>query len=192
MTVLSHQIVVAFIFHRPDRYTPMSLPRRAMEQMGFSICCLTCDAPDIPGTERCKGCIESHARARDKLTTGPATTKAERLAREQVTMLADPNKYIDDNDHGDFMLNYLRLIDSHRGIEEVITMEQVEARFAAQRSKKDKSLIREVANQNQWTKKAPDADERKEMLEIFGEAKSPDVPSWDDLLEEVGELLDED
>ena len=71
-------------------------------------------------------------------------------------------------------------------------MEQVEARFAAQRSKKDKSLIREVANQNQWTKKAPDVDERKEMLEIFGEAKSPDVPSWDDLLQEVGELLDED
>ena len=71
-------------------------------------------------------------------------------------------------------------------------MEQVEARFATQRSKKDKSLIREVANQNQWTKRAPDADERKEMLEIFGQEKSPDVPSWDDLLEEVGELLDED
>ena len=49
-----------------------------------------------------------------------------------------------------------------------------------------------MANQNPWAERGPDADERKEMLEIFGEAKSPDVPSWDDLLEEVGELLDED
>ncbi|GIQ99305.1 MAG: hypothetical protein CM15mP6_3220 [Methanobacteriota archaeon] len=28
----------------------MSLPRRAMEQMGFSVCCLMCDAPDVAGS----------------------------------------------------------------------------------------------------------------------------------------------
>ena len=167
----------------------MSLPRRAMEQMGFAVCCLSCDAPDIAGTERCRGCIESHAKARDKLTSGPATTKAERLAREQVTMLADPSRYIDDNEHGNFMLNYVRLIDAHQGKEEVITMEQIEARFAAQRAKKDRSLIREVANQNPWAERAPDAEEREEMLQMFGTAKRPEAPTWDDLLDEVGDCL---
>ena len=170
----------------------MSLPRRAMEQMGFVVCCLTCDAPDIAGTERCRQCIDSHARARDKLTTGPASTKAERLAREQVTMLADPSKHIDDSEHGDFMLGYVRLIEAHQGVEEIVSMEQVEARFAAQRAKKDKSLIREVANQNPWSDRAPDAEEREEMLEMFGSAERPDVPSWEDLMAEVGEVLDED
>ena len=153
----------------------MSLPRRAMEQMGFAVCCLTCDAPDIAGSERCRQCIDSHAKAREKLTSGPATTKAERLAREQVTMLADPSKYIDDSEHG----------------EQVITMEQVEARFAAQRAKKDKSIIREVANQNPWAERAPDAEEREEMLQMFGTATRPEAPTWEDLLDEVGELLDE-
>ena len=169
----------------------MSLPRRAMEQMGFAICCLTCDAPDIPGSERCRQCIDSHAKAREKLTSGPATTKAERLAREQVTMLAEPSKYIDDSEHGEFMLNYVRLIDAHQGVEQVITMEQVEARFAAQRAKKDKSIIRKVANQNPWAESAPDAEEREEMLQMFGTTTRPEAPTWEDLLDEVGELLDE-
>ena len=169
----------------------MSLPRRAMEQMGFAVCCLTCDAPDIAGSERCRHCIDSHAKARDKLTSGPATTKAERLAREQVTMLADPGKYIDDSEHGEYMLNYVRLIAAHQGVEQVITMEQVEARFAAQRAKKDKSIIREVANQNPWAERAPDAEDREEMLQMFGTATRPEAPTWEDLLDEVGELLDE-
>ncbi|MEK9739340.1 MAG: hypothetical protein VW438_06385, partial [Euryarchaeota archaeon] len=63
---------------------------------------------------------------------------------------------------------------------------------AAQRAKKDKSLIREVANQNPWMERAPDAEEREEMLQMFGTAKRPEAPTWEDLLDEVGELLDED
>lgn len=170
----------------------MSLPRRAMEEMGFAVCCLACDAPDVPGTDRCRGCIDSHARARDKLTSGPASSKAERLAREHVTMLADPGKHIDDNEHGEFMLAYQRLIDAHQGVEEVVTMEQVEARFAQQREKQDRSLIRKVANQNPWADRAPDPEERLQMLEMLGSEAPPEVPSWDDLMAEVGELLEED
>ncbi len=170
----------------------MSLPRRAMEQMGFSICCLSCDAPNVAGTERCRSCIGAHANARDNLTSGPASTKAHRLAREFVTMLAEPHKHIDDNIHGDTMLHYQSLIDTHEGKEEVTTLEQVEARFARQRAKEDKSLIRDVANQSPWAKRAPDATEREEMLSLFGTEKTREVPSWDDLMAEVGELLDED
>jgi hypothetical protein len=78
----------AFISIAYVQVLPMSLPRRAMEQMGFAVCCLTCDAADVAGSERCRVCIESHARARERLTSGPASSKAERLAREFVTMLA--------------------------------------------------------------------------------------------------------
>ena len=81
----------------------MSLPRRAMEQMGFSVCCLMCDAPDVAGSERCKACIKGHTRARDRLTSGKARTKAQRLARELVTMISDPFNYIDDEIHGESM-----------------------------------------------------------------------------------------
>ena len=90
------------------------------------------------------------------------------------------------------MLAYQRLIDAHQGVEEVITMEQVEARFAKQRQKEDKSLIRDVANQNPWSNRAPNAEEREEMLAMFGSADRPEAPTWDDLMDEVGELLDED
>ena len=43
-----------------------------------------------------------------------------------------------------------------------------------------------------WAERAPDAEEREEMLQMFGTAKRPETPTWDDLLDEVGELLDED
>ncbi len=163
-----------------------------MEQMGFAVCCLTCDALDEAGTVRCRTCIGSHARARDKLTSGPSTTKAHRLAREFVSMLSEPGKHIDDAIHGDSMLVYQQLIDSHQGKEEVITQEQIEARFAKQRAKEDKSLIRDVANQSPWAKKPPEAEQRAEFLSLFKTEESLDVPTWDELIAEVGELLDED
>ncbi len=182
----------AFISIAYVQVLPMSLPRRAMEQMGFTVCCLTCDAADVAGSERCRVCIESHARAREKLTSGPATSKAERLAREFVTMLAEPSKHIDDTIHGESMLVYQRLIDAHQGIEEATTIEQVEARFARQRRKQDRSLIKDVANQSPWAKRPPDAAEREEMLAMFGVEKPQEVPTWEDLIAEIGELLEED
>jgi hypothetical protein len=91
----------------------MSLPRRAMEQMGFSICCLSCDAPDIAGSQRCKSCISSHVKVRDKISSGPAITKADRLSREFVTMLANPSDFIENSKHSVTMTYYKSLIDAH-------------------------------------------------------------------------------
>ena len=104
----------------------MSMPRRAMEQMGFSICCLTCDAPDIAGSKRCRGCIESHTRARDRMS-GQATSKADRLSRELVAMLASPASYIDDTEHGELMLHYVTLISEHQGTVSAKTQEEIDA-----------------------------------------------------------------
>jgi hypothetical protein len=107
-------------------------------------------------------------------------------------MLSEPGKHIDDAIHGDSMLVYQQLIDSHQGKEEIITQEQIEARFAKQRAKEDKSIIRDVANQSPWAKNPPDAEKREEFLSLFKIEEPLEVPTWDELIAEVGELLDED
>ena len=118
----------------------MSMPRRAMEQMGFSICCLTCDAPDVTGSSRCRSCIAAHTRARDRMS-GQATSKADRLSRELVPMLASPAKYIDDTEHGELMLHYVTLISQHQGTVSAKTQEEVEEMFRRQRRHKKASLL---------------------------------------------------
>ena len=127
----------------------MSMPRRAMEQMGFSICCLTCDAPDIAGSKRCRGCIASHTRARDRMS-GQATTKADRLSRELVTMLASPASYIDDTEHGELMLHYVTLISEHQGTVSAKTQEEVEEMFRRQRRHKKASLLDKRRQKSSW------------------------------------------
>ena len=68
--ILFFRLILPFVgfIARQGVLVNMSLPRRAMEQMGFSICCLSCDAPDIAGSQRCKLCISSHVKVRDKIS----------------------------------------------------------------------------------------------------------------------------
>ena len=127
----------------------MSMPRRAMEQMGFSICCLTCDAPDVTGSSRCRSCIAAHTRARDRMS-GQATSKADRLSRELVTMLASPAKYIDDTEHGELMLHYVTLISQHQGTVSAKTQEEVEEMFRRQRRHKKASLLDKRRRKTSW------------------------------------------
>ena len=169
----------------------MSLPRRAMEQMGFAICCLFCDAPDVAGTERCKKCIAAHTRSRDRLS-GQATTKADRLSRELVTMLASPASYIDDPEHGELMLHYVTLISEHQGTVSAKTQEEIEQMFERQRRQKTTSLIDRRRKKSSWWGSKLEPDEMEELLSLIDGGKRKEVPTWDDLLAEVGEMLDED
>ena len=169
----------------------MSLPRRAMEQMGFAICCLFCDAPDVAGTERCKKCIAAHTRSRDRLS-GQATTKADRLSRELVTMLASPASYIDDPEHGELMLHYVTLISEHQGTVSAKTQEEIEEMFERQRRQKTTSLIDRRRKKSSWWGSKLEPDEMEELLSLIDGGKRKEVPTWDDLLAEVGEMLDED
>ena len=57
--------------------------------MGFSVCCLLCDAPDLSGTERCRNCISAHAKTREKLSLDIANTKSQRLVRELIKTNAE-------------------------------------------------------------------------------------------------------
>ena len=169
----------------------MAMPRRAMEQMGFSICCLTCDAPDVTGSSRCRSCIAAHTRARDRMS-GQATSKADRLSRELVTMLASPAKYIDDTEHGELMLHYVTLISQHQGTVSAKTQEEVEEMFERQRRQKKTSLLDKRRQKSSWWGTKLQPDEMEELLSLIDGGKRKEVPTWDALLEEVGEMLDED
>jgi len=176
------------------RFLPsMSLPRRAMEQMGFSICCLACDAPDIAGSKRCKYCISSHVKVRDKISAGPATTKADRLSREFVTMLANPSDFIENSEHSATMTFYKSLIDIHQGTAQPKTAKEVKERFEAQRKKKEHSLIRDVASSRKKSTEVLNPEEIEELLLKISD-KVPDTPDsfWEELLDDVNELLEED
>ena len=165
----------------------MSLPRRAMEQMGFSVCCLMCDAPDVAGSERCKACIKGHVRARDRLTSGKARTKAQRLARELVTMLSDPFSHIDDEIHGESMQYYSEIIREHQQDPD----RPIQSRERTQRLSRKTSLIRDVANENRWTDKPPDEDQIEEMREILRDGDARPPLTWDELITEIEDMLDD-
>ena len=171
----------------------MSLPRRAMEQMGFSICCLSCDAPDIAGSQRCKLCISSHVKVRDKISSGPAMTKADRLSREFVTMLANPSDFIENSEHSVTMTYYKSLIDAHQGTSQPKTAEEVKEKFEAQRKKKDRSLIRDIANNRKKSSEVLGAEEIEELLLKISD-KNPETPDsyWDELLDDINDLLEDD
>ena len=171
----------------------MSLPRRAMEQMGFAICCLSCDAPDIAGSQRCKSCIFSHVKARDKISSGPAITKADRLSREFITMLANPSDFIENSEHSELMTHYKSLIDAHQGTSQPKTAEEVKQRFEAQRKKKERSLIRDVASNRKRSSEALTSKEIEELLlKISDKVPEESDSYWEELLEDVSELLEED
>ena len=152
---------------------------------------MCCDEPDVAGSERCRSCIASHARTRERLST-QATSKADRLAREFVTMLSNPAAHTEDPTHGEMMIHYSSLIDAHQGQAPAKTIEEMVAVFERQRNKRQRSLIRDVANQNEWNDVELDAEQREEMLAKITGERPKHIPSWEELLSEVEELLEGD
>ena len=140
---------------------------------------------------RCRSCIASHSRTRERLST-QATSKADRLAREFVTMLSNPAAHTEDPTHGEMMIHYSSLIDAHQGQAPAKTIEEMVAVFERQRNKRQRSLIRDVANQNEWNDVELDAEQREEMLAKITGERPKHIPSWEELLSEVEELLEGD
>jgi len=66
------------------------------------------------------------------------------------------------------------------------------ARFEEQRKKRKSSLIRDVANQNEWNDVELTEEQREEMLAKITGEKPRHIPTWEELLAEVEELLEED
>ena len=147
----------------------MSMPRRAMKEMGFQACCLRCDAADIAASVRCKRCISRHTSIRDQIAAISHDDPFTQFAKEMLMMAAAPHRYDHDEVHGTVLIEQQRLA---AGLSEPVpqpTVEDIEAVFEQQKSRKKANVVRDVANQNQWVDVAPSEDERKEMIDMFEE-----------------------
>ena len=89
--------------------SPMSMPRRAMKEMGFQACCLLCDAPDTAAEKRCKSCITHHRGVRDEIAKAPADDSLYQFAKEILMMAAAPHRHDHDDVHGPALTHQQRL-----------------------------------------------------------------------------------
>jgi hypothetical protein len=83
------------------------------------------------------------------------------------------------------------LVNEHQGVAKAKTHKEVIARFEEERNKRKRSIIRDVANQNKWLGEPPDASEREDLLALFGADTEHRPLTWEDLLEEIEDLLDD-
>ena len=107
-------------------------------------------------------------------------------------MLSNPAAHTEDPTHGEMMIHYSSLIDAHQGQAPAKTIEEMVAVFERQRNKRQRPLIRDVANQNEWNDVELDAEQREEMLAKITGERPKHIPSWEELLSEVEELLEGD
>ena len=141
----------------------MSLPRQAMQQMGFSICCLLCDAPDIEGSKRCKSCIASHKKVRDRIS-GDVATPIEQLAKDLMAFTTEPHRHDHDPIHGPFLKEAGRLLAAHRGQKPPPTEQEIAQAFEIAKKNSKRNIIREVANS---VIKEGDVDSAIKMVDSF-------------------------
>ena len=142
-----------------------------MQEMGLAICCLVCDAPDDVGSARCRGCINKHRDARDRLKQMPQQRLASQWAKELFQMNARPQAYEHDANHGIWMKTYARLLAGPPELHRKLTQADIEAAFAASRAEREVNPLRDIANQSPWK----DAPPTEQEVRMFGEQLPDDV-----------------
>lgn len=115
----------------------MSMPRRAMKEMGFQACCLLCDAPDEGAAIRCKACINHHRGVRDTLAKAPADDSLYQFAKEILMMAAAPHRYDHDDVHGEALTHQQRLAASLTEQKPLPSSEEIAEVFERQRVGKE-------------------------------------------------------
>ena len=133
----------------------MSMPRRAMKELGLQACCLRCDEGDIVGSQRCKKCISHHRIVRETIASAPAEDQLFQFAKELVVMAASPHRHDHDEIHGPALIEQQRLAAALTTATPLPSSEEVGDLFAAQKNTQKPNLIRDIANQNPWKKAAP-------------------------------------
>ena len=146
----------------------MSMPRRAMKEMGFQACCLRCDAEDIAATTRCKKCISRHAEIRDELAKISHDDPFSQFAKELLIMAAEPHRHDHDEIHGPALLEQQRLAAALSAPVQQQTLDDVVSVFDNQKKLRKRNVLRDVANQNEWIERPPTLEQREEILEVFG------------------------
>ena len=139
----------------------MSAVRRAMAEMGLAGCCAWCDAPDTPGSERCRTCIATHRSVRDRLAAG-ADAPIDQAARRLLSLMAEPHRHDHDPVHGAVLKEQMRRLGiSARN--QASTQADVEAAFAASRARDKGSVVTSVGNR---LGDAPEADTARQLGEV--------------------------
>ncbi|MDC0340661.1 hypothetical protein OAM96_01750 [Candidatus Poseidoniaceae archaeon] len=136
----------------------MSMPRRAMKELGLQACCLRCDEADVAGSQRCKGCISHHRNVRELISASAIEDELFQFAKELVAMAASPHRHDHDEIHGGVLLEQQRLAAALITATPLPTSEEVGDVFASQRNSEKANIIRDVANQNPWKDTAPEVD----------------------------------
>ncbi len=147
-----------------------------MQELGFQACCLRCDAPDDAGLRRCNGCIQHHRSIRETVAASPPDHPLYQLAKEIMAMAAAPHRHDHDEVHGDALVEQQRLAAALVGPVARRTEEDVALVFEEQRATKKANVLRDVANQNPWRERAPEAEEAKKISEdtwLSGESVDP-------------------
>ena len=112
--------------------------------MGLAGCCAWCDAPDTPGSERCRTCIATHRSVRDRLAAG-ADAPIDQAARRLLSLMAEPHRHDHDPVHGLVLKEQMRRLGiSARN--QASTQADVEAAFAASRARDKGSVVTSVGN----------------------------------------------
>lgn len=144
----------------------MSMPRRAMKEMGLQACCLWCDAPDLEGLPRCTPCIERHKSIRETLAKASPDDGLAQFAKEVLMMAASPHKFDHLEGHGPVLHQQQKIAASMLGERRQTTQDEVEALFELQSQVKKTNVIQDFANKNEWKDKAPTAEEAHSMAEL--------------------------
>ena len=152
----------------------MSMPRRAMKEMGFQACCLRCDAEDVVASNRCKKCISKHAVIRDTLANTSHDDPFSQFAKEMLMMAAEPHRYDHDEVHGMVLIEQQKLAAGLSAPVQQRTLDDVVSVFDNQKERRKANVLRDVANQNEWNDRPPTLEQREEILGVFGDEDHSD------------------
>nr|AIE99632.1 hypothetical protein [uncultured marine group II/III euryarchaeote KM3_115_A12] len=143
-----------------------------MSEMGLAVCCLMCDSPDETGTPRCRSCIQSHEKMRELVARDDEGALA-RFGKELLAMMSNPERYDHDEEHGEVLRGYVRLLAEHSGPRKPPTPQEIEQLFAAARARPKGSLIRDLANRSEWKDTPPSPRLARAMADDLSEASIP-------------------
>lgn len=136
----------------------MSMPRRAMKDMGLQACCLWCDEPDEAGSSRCANCIDSHRRIRDEIAKAPPEDAFYQFAKELLAMAVAPHRHDNDPIHGKVLEEQQRLAGRYIPKDAEQTEQDVLDVFEHQKRAEKPNIIQNIANKNQWREKPPEPE----------------------------------
>lgn len=157
----------------------MSMPRRAMKEMGFQACCLWCDAADQAGQKRCTACIKHHRSVRDRLASTSADDAISQFCKEILAMSASPHRYDHDEVHGPWLIEQQHLAAELAGPKVKRTAEEVFDVFQTQKQQVKRNVLQDISNQNMFKDNAPSPEFARHIGEVAWEEQDLQGISYD-------------